>query len=398
MNMLDQFRSFIQAAAAQPAPTEGLLSPNEAPASPVRPEVEEATRMQDGIRRTLGSVPGSQAAPMADNTNLEVYRAFSTAGSDAIGSIIENEQKRNQMDEAVEQAGLMARREFDDLKQEYMTDIDLITLAQGAASYYTDDGRFNNQEFNKQLDTLVDDPLTSAMMKGIIAVETSNRGPISESMNYSLDRAYRFWKDDDVDALVDTLPKDEQERIAAGQPSRQLGGGMMDTRYEGGREYRGRGFMQLTHRGQYEAISNILNEQGIDVDLIANPERITDPDMALPALAAYMKYKGMDADKASDMTSRSLNRFINPGADADTATDRWNAVIEALRDAGQTELADQYAKRDEYAAQRAIGTTVDGMFGRASMAAARRWAEANNVTIPEGASAIDVVELINESS
>ena len=161
MNMLDQFRSFIQAAAAQPAPTEGLLSPDEAPASPVRPEVEEAARMQDGIRRTLGSVPGSQAAPMADNTNLEVYRAFSTAGSDAIGSIIENEQKRDQMDEAVEQAGLMAPQMRPDPAPEYVdpnegrsrVDIDLDTIMVSEGGFQQDPDDSGNYVNGKLIGT-----------------------------------------------------------------------------------------------------------------------------------------------------------------------------------------------------------------------------------------------------
>ena len=211
------------------------------------------------------------------------------------------------------------------------TEIDPITLAQSVQSYYTTDGNFDNDAFQSRLDDLVPDPLTNALLEGIIEVETGDRGPITENMNYSIANAYGSWRDRDVDAMVATLPADVQQRLRAGGRSTLLGEAMAGRNYEGGANYRGRGFMQLTHRPQYRAVSQLLNAQGIDVDLEANPERITDPDLALPALMAYMEYKGLDSERAAGMSSRLLNRFINPGASADKATRRWNRVIRSLR-------------------------------------------------------------------
>lgn len=276
------------------------------------------------------------------------------------------------------------------------TEIDPITRAQGAASFYNQDGSFNNVEFHKQLDALVEDPLTSAMLKGLIQTETSNTGPITESMWYTMDGANRVWKPISLNRQVAaSLPAAERRRLEEGRSSEAFGEAMMDIKYRGGSDYRGRGFMQLTHNNQYQAVQDILAEQGVDIDIVGNPDLVTDPDKAFTVLAAYLQYKGMDAERAKGMSSRGLNRFINPGAPASVANARWDAVISYLRDAGETELADEYEKRDEYAAQQIIGTPVDGVFGPNSMRAARTWANARNVTIPADATAMEVVELIN---
>jgi len=64
--------------------------------------------------------------------------------------------------------------------------------------------------------------------------------------------------------------------------------GLQDN-YEGGRDYHGRGYIQLTHKGNYEKYGKRIGE-----DLVNNPERAKDPDVAAKILAAYIKDSGVD--------------------------------------------------------------------------------------------------------
>lgn len=59
--------------------------------------------------------------------------------------------------------------------------------------------------------------------------------------------------------------------------------------YEGGKKYRGRGYIQLTHKGNYKKYGDMIGE-----DLVNNPEKANDPEVAAKILAAYIKENGID--------------------------------------------------------------------------------------------------------
>ena len=66
--------------------------------------------------------------------------------------------------------------------------------------------------------------------------------------------------------------------------------------YDGGKAYRGRGYIQLTGKGNYE-----LYGKQIGVDLVQNPDLANDPVVAAKILAAYMKNSGSaDAAQSGD--------------------------------------------------------------------------------------------------
>lgn len=56
-----------------------------------------------------------------------------------------------------------------------------------------------------------------------------------------------------------------------------------------GLTYRGMGFVQITGRENYAAISRHLQNLGYDVDLVAHPERAKDPDLAAVILVKGLK-------------------------------------------------------------------------------------------------------------
>ena len=96
-----------------------------------------------------------------------------------------------------------------------------------------------------------------------------------------------------------------------------------------GYKYRGRGGVQLTGRSNYENITKILNKNGIDIDLVANPELAADPRYSASILIAFSEHRGMfdpnhkryispediEAIKNGDIEAiDKLHEITNPGA------------------------------------------------------------------------------------
>lgn len=61
--------------------------------------------------------------------------------------------------------------------------------------------------------------------------------------------------------------------------------------YQGGTgwEYHGRGYVQLTHIGNYQMVQNALAEKGIVVDLVGNPDLMLVPEYAAHGLCLYFR-------------------------------------------------------------------------------------------------------------
>lgn len=54
-----------------------------------------------------------------------------------------------------------------------------------------------------------------------------------------------------------------------------------------GSKYRGRGFNQLTFKGNYEKYNKLLKKGGVNVDIVRNPEMVNDPKIAAEVNALY---------------------------------------------------------------------------------------------------------------
>ena len=81
-----------------------------------------------------------------------------------------------------------------------------------------------------------------------------------------------------VEHEADFEPKEE---IQGKQQAKKLG-------YEGGEDFYGRGYIQLTHRGNYEKFGQRVGE-----DLVSNPEKLLEPEVSAKVLAAYFKDNGV---------------------------------------------------------------------------------------------------------
>ena len=62
----------------------------------------------------------------------------------------------------------------------------------------------------------------------------------------------------------------------------------LQSNYDGGTDYRGRGYIQLTHKGNYDKYGKRIGE-----DLVNNPEKLLDPNVSARVLAAYIKDSGV---------------------------------------------------------------------------------------------------------
>ena len=65
-------------------------------------------------------------------------------------------------------------------------------------------------------------------------------------------------------------------------------GGTMGNNQPGdGWKYRGRGLVAITGKSNYAAVSKTLAKMGVNVDLVSNPDRLREPDIAYKAAVAY---------------------------------------------------------------------------------------------------------------
>ena len=259
-------------------------------------------------------------------------------------------------------------------------------------------GNYSQTALTNAIDKGVRNDNKKALLKGAVETEIGDRGLVTEATGYRLNRAYEMFNDSLVDEALASLPQSEQTRIRNGAVSDALGLAIMDRRYDGGSDFRGRGLVQLTHQRNYQAVQDILATNGINIDLVGNPDLANDTRYALPIAMAYLEHAGLDDTTADNSSAKDLNNRINAGANSTIANERWDNVVQALRDADKDSEADRMENRNEYAAQETVGTTVDGIIGPNSRAAMTTWLTERDITIPPNATDMDLVVLVNENS
>jgi predicted chitinase len=259
-------------------------------------------------------------------------------------------------------------------------------------------GNYSPQALTNAIDRGIRNTNKKALLKGASQTEIGNRGLVREGTSFSLRRAYEVYNDRIVNDALQSLPQAEQNRINRGEASDALGIAIHDRAYDGGSNYAGRGLIQLTHRRNYQAVQTILENNGINIDLVNNPDLANDTRYALPIAIAYLQHTGLTDEAASNSSAKDLQNRINPSIGTDVAEERWGNVIQALRDAGEDDEANRFEKRNEYAAQRRVGfrgNDIDGIIGTNSDREMRRWLTSRNVNIPANATGMDLVVLVN---
>ena len=255
-------------------------------------------------------------------------------------------------------------------------------------------GTYSFTKTNKAIEKSVKNPIKQALLKGTITVETGGAGPVSERP-YPYAQAARIpvWK-----ARMDAVglgPNATGEEIFNAVYADRNGNG--DYASGDGNRYRGRGLIQITGKTTYQSVQDILQGQGIDINLIGNPDLANDNKYALPVALAFLEYAGLDDTSVNTITTNRLNDFINSGASREIAEDRWEEVIDLLELAGMQEKAEELELRNEYAAQEKAGTTADGDIGPNSRTAMTNYLTQQGVPIPQNISDDDLVILVNRN-
>ena len=282
-----------------------------------------------------------------------------------------------------------------------------ITPADDTVDLATDLAVTNNQFTNRTqaLETIQDtysyaDATTSQAFSATIAAESS--AGLIEGTNYSRANAIEMLGGNntariaDINALFDSA--NNGNRLDASQQEELFNiayGGRMGNANNEGYKYRGRGLIQITGKAEYLRIGKKL---GIGDTLVKNPDLLlSNPSIMLAATKAYLDNKGFGT---GEMTANTLKDAIGHSGGAVEAEARWNTVLDALEADGETEAAERGRLTNEFTAQRLAGTTVDGDIRDLSIAAMTTYLSQppRNITVPAGATAQDIVILVNETA
>jgi putative chitinase len=146
----------------------------------------------------------------------------------------------------------------------------------------------------------ITNPYSVAAILSIVSKESSFI-PQSENLNYTAERLQKVFN----------LSSAKAKEIA-GKPEaigNAVYGGRYETPSNEGYKYRGRGYNQLTFKGNYDTYGKLIGE-----NLVANPDKVNDPKIAAKVLMAFNK-KGIDSlkskGKLSSYNSTGINDFKN---------------------------------------------------------------------------------------
>ena len=140
-----------------------------------------------------------------------------------------------------------------------------------------------------QVTDLVGNNIYAASILGAFEKETGRNFTIlEENLNYSLANAKAVpFSQAKINRALESLSEADRAKVEAGRNVEAFGKALMDEAYSGGSDYKGRGLIQITHDYNYEAVGD-----RIGVDLVSNPELVTDPRYAVPAALAYLDLQG----------------------------------------------------------------------------------------------------------
>ena len=249
--------------------------------------------------------------------------------------------------------------------------------AQGLPIYRR--GRYHKPTLIQSIDKAVSTGEEASLLKGAIKSEIGINAP-SDEKKYTYRGAAAssaIWKAR-MDAEGLGTNSTGEEIFNAVYANRNGNG---DYASGDGNKYKGRGLVQITGRGNYQAVQDKLAETGLNIDIIANPSLVNDEKYALPAALAMLDIIGINSSSASTMTAKTLNNAINSRADSTKAKARWANVIAAASTAEKDELR----LRNDYAAQEEVGLSgdkVDGDIGVGTKAAIDTWAAGKGLTVP----------------
>ena len=169
--------------------------------------------------------------------------------------------------------------------------------------------------------------LTVAMIMGQFSEECGAGLEMVENMNYSAAR------------LREVFPSHFSASMAANYAHnpRMVAdiayGGRMGNKpppSDDGWNYRGRGLSQVTGRDGYQALQNELTAKGVDIDIMSEPDLISDPAYAMwCGVSDFVLCGCLPFAENGDLlgTTRKLNGGTNGLADRKLWTARWKKEL-----------------------------------------------------------------------
>jgi predicted chitinase len=169
----------------------------------------------------------------------------------------------------------------------------------------------------------ITNPTEQAMFMAQTDVESGGFKHLSENLNYSASRLGQVFG-----KYLRKAGKSAEE-VAQGGPQAiadlVYGGRLGNSGPDDGWKYRGRGIIQLTGKSNYEQIG-----KAIGVDLVNNPDLLTDPKVSAAAAVAFWKlHVSSSAAQAGDV--RTVTQAINGGQNG--AADRASKFQQYMQQA-----------------------------------------------------------------
>ena len=151
----------------------------------------------------------------------------------------------------------------------------------------------------------IDTPQRVAAFIGQCAHESANFATLTENLNYRADALCRVWPRHFPTPEAAAPYHRKPEQIANRAYANRMGNGPEAS--GDGWKYRGRGLIQLTGKDNYRLASDSLG-----IDLVANPDAVTQPDMAALTAAWFWNKHGLNA-LADRGDNQAISRRINGG-------------------------------------------------------------------------------------
>lgn len=154
----------------------------------------------------------------------------------------------------------------------------------------------------------VNTPLRLAHFIGQMTAE-SNLKPIEENLFYSADRLVVVFPKYFTPILAKQYARNPQ-KIANRVYSNRMGNGGENS--GDGYRYRGRGFVQLTGKNNYAALTKWAQNSGLNVDYVKNPDLLLNEADALISALWYWTANNINAYADKDQVLQ-VSRIINIG-------------------------------------------------------------------------------------
>jgi putative chitinase len=151
----------------------------------------------------------------------------------------------------------------------------------------------------------INTPRRIAAFIGQCAHESANFTALTENLNYRGESLMRVWPRHFPTPEVAAQYHRKPEQIANRAYANRMGNGPEAS--GDGWKYRGRGLIQLTGKDNYQLASDALR-----VDLVNNPDLVTQPDMAALTAAWFWNKRGLN-DLADAGDNQQISRRINGG-------------------------------------------------------------------------------------